>query len=85
VPITEDGARHFFLIYTWSEILKGLDFGVFAIWNLREEDSVLTFCIEVFLVVRVLEIVLARTGISSAWQIVLSHLVGLKKFPLYFG
>jgi hypothetical protein len=55
-----------------------LDFRVLAVGHLRKEDCVLALGIEVFLVIRVLEIILARAWVCFAREVVLSHNVRFK-------
>ena len=66
------------LIDTGAQVLKVLDLGVLAVGHLREEDRVEPLGVEILLVGRVLEIVVAWAWVLFAWEIVFSRLVRLE-------
>jgi hypothetical protein len=66
------------LIDTGAQILKVLDLGVLAVGHLREEDRVEALRVEILLVGRVLEVVVAWAWVLFAWEIVFSRLVRLE-------
>jgi hypothetical protein len=70
------------LIDTGAQILKVLDLGVLAVGHLREEDGVESLRVEILLVGRVLEIVVAWAWVLFAREIVFSRLVRLENLSL---
>jgi hypothetical protein len=70
------------LIDTGAQILKVLDLGVLAVGHLRKEDRVEPLRVEILLVGRVLEVVVAGAWVLFAREIVFSRLVRLENLSL---
>lgn len=62
-----------------------LDLGVLAVGYLRQENGVQALSVEILPITRVLILVLARSRIFLARQIVLPCPIGLEYLPLYFA